>query len=419
MKFGPKVLLPLIVLAVGLLGTTALIVARPAVEPKHPTPHTPLVRVVRVNPAPAQLRVQAQGTVEPRTEGDLVAESAGRIVWESPQLEDGAFFHKGEVLARLEPADYENAAERARASVERADSQLALAKVTLRRRRSLRSAGASSKAAFDEAHSNARIAEANLRDARAVLRQALLDLQRTKIRAPFEGRVRAKHLDVGQYVGPGAKLARVYAVDYAEIRLPIPSEDLAFLDLGWSYSEGRPTASQTSGKGVPPVPHGPKVELSGDFAGRHHTWSGRIVRTDGALDPHTRMLNAVARVAAPYARGDDPTRPPLSVGLFVTAQIEGRVFEGVYELPRSALRGRDELAVVDAESRIFTRHVEVLRAEGDTAWVSAGLAPGERVCITPVDVLVEGMPVRIAPDPRAEVASPIGPAGPARVGKPS
>jgi RND family efflux transporter MFP subunit len=215
MRLGPKALVPAVVLAGSLVASTALVVARPTPEAQPAREHRPVVSVVTVEPGVERLRVPAQGTVEPRTENEVVAEVGGRLAWLSPHFESGSFFEAGELLARIEPADYEIALERARAAVERARSQRQLAEASLSRSVGLRDAGAASDAAHEQAESNAAIAAANEREAEAALRQAELELSRTELRAPFKGRVRDRTADAGQLVGRGAWLASVFAVDWA------------------------------------------------------------------------------------------------------------------------------------------------------------------------------------------------------------
>jgi RND family efflux transporter MFP subunit len=380
MRFGPKAMLPAAVLVGALAFSAALVVARPVPHAQSIAAARPVVAVVRVTPRPERMRVRAQGTLEPRTEIELVAEVGGRLVWVSPALESGSFFAAGEVLARIEPADYEIARDRARAAHERAHSQRQLAEANRARSRALFEAGAASPATHDQAESQFTIAAANEREAEAALRQAELELSRTELRAPFAGRVRERGADVGQLVARGAKLARVFAVDWAELRLPIRSEELAFLDLPQDPG-AEPDAA-------------PLVELHGAFGGRAHTWQGRLVRVEGALDPRTRLAHVVARVADPYGLASGA--PPLAVGLFVEAEILGRELEGVVGLPRGALRGDGEVFVVDADDALHARRVEVLRIDGETVFVSAGLAAGERVAARVPSTFVEGMSVRVA-----------------------
>jgi RND family efflux transporter MFP subunit len=389
MRSSAKTTLPIAVLLVGSVASVGLVVGRGPVETEAPAPDPPLVRVQLAQPGTIRLQIETQGPVAPRTESDLVAEIAGRITWVSPSLASGGFLAEDESLVRIEATDYEVAVERARASVVRGESEYALAKASLQRHKRLSNEGVASDAIFENAANRARVAEATLRDSRAWLRQAEHDLSRTDIRSPFAGRVRNAHVGVGQYVTRGAAIARIYTVDYAEVRLPIPDADAAFLKLPIEY---RNESSEENGKGIG---NHPKVLLEARFAGGTYTWQGRIVRTEGELDPKTHMIHAVARVEDPYGRGHDPDQPPLAVGLFVNATIEGIEVDGVVALPRSALRGSDQMVVVDDEGRLRRRSVDLIRRDRDRVWVRSGLVAGERVCVTPLAIVVDGMQVTV------------------------
>lgn len=379
MKFGPKALLPPAVLVGALAASAALVVARPIPVATPREEPLPVVAVLPVAPGPQRMRVRSQGTVQPRTENELAAEVPGRLVWVSPALESGRFFEADEMLARIEAADYEIARERAAAALARAQSQRQLAEANLARSEALRAADAVSPAAFDQAEGQAAVAAANELEARAALRQADLELSRTEVRAPFAGRVRTQHADVGQQVARGASLASVFAVDWAEVRLPLRREELALLDLPLI-----PSAEAAA----------PKILLHGaTAAGRRHTWEGRVIGAEGALDPGTRLAHLVARVADPY--GLESGEPPLSVGLFVEAEILGPEHRDVVALPRSALRGSDRVTVVDRGGRLHSRRVELLRIDGETVFVSAGLTAGERVAARAPGAFVEGMAVQV------------------------
>lgn len=391
----PRVWLPVAILAFGALCTLGLVAASPRVDTRKPQHRSPLVRVVRAEPDEVQLWVRTQGTVMPRTESDLVAEVSGRIIAVSPSLASGGFLEPDEVLVTIDPSDYEIAVERARAALARAQSQLDLARTARERQEGLAHRKVGSSKDMDAARNAERVAAADLRDARAGLARAESDLGRTRVRVPYAGRVREKKVDVGQYVNRGTPVARVYAVDWAEVRLPIPDRDAAFLDLPIDYRDDEGAEAT-----------GPEVQLRARFAGREHVWSGRIVRTEGELDPRTRMIHAVARVEDPYGRGSDPDRPPLAVGLFVEAEIEGRRQAGVVVLPREALRGRDQVAIVGADARLELRSVEVLRHDRERVLVSSGISAGEQVVVGPLAVAVDGMPVRAVLVSRGPGAEP-------------
>ncbi|MCP4038468.1 MAG: efflux RND transporter periplasmic adaptor subunit [bacterium] len=404
MKIRSKVIAPIAVLVAAVAVTGAMISARPEAQSQAPTAAPSPVRVVRVEASDIEFRVTAQGTVEPRTESELVTEVSGRLVWVSPELASGGFFAEGETLARIDPRDYQVARDGAAASLARARASHTHAEAGLHRQKKMRERGASSTALLDDAIHAAATAKAGVREAEVAVRRAELDLERCEIRVPFAGRVRDKHVDVGQFLNRGAPVARVYSTDYVEIRLPIHDKDLAYLELPVRFrAEGEAT----------PSGEGPAVVISAEVAGRSFDWDARVVRTEGALDSNTRMTHVVARVEDPYRRTPGGKRPPLSIGLFVEASIAGRVERDVFEVPRRAVRRGDEVFVVDADMRLRFRRVDVLRSDRDHSWIRSGIEVGEQVVTSPLEVATEGMPVQIVgtPERRANhsMASETGP----------
>jgi len=386
------VVLPLTVLGVCLAASVLLVVTSPAVVSIAPERVLPSVRVLEIAPTEVRLSVASQGTVAPRSEAELVPEVSGPVVWVSPALVSGGFFEAGDLLLRIDAGDYEAAVARADAAVARALGEAEHAGASLERRESLSKRDVASASQLSDARRAARVAAANLAEARVALEQAERDLARTGIRAPFAGRVREERVDVGQFASRGQALGTLYATDLAEIRLPIADAELAHLAL--------------PGLSAPADAEGPAVVLRASFAGREHHWRGRVVRTEGEIDARSRMVHAIAQVEDPYAADD--SRPPLSVGLFVRAEIEGRLARDVLVAPRGALREDDRLLVVDADDRLRLRASRVLRVGRDEVLVRARLEPGDRVCASNPPVAVDGMAVSAVTDapPPAGIAAP-------------
>ena len=196
---------------------------------------------MEATPSDVRLRVRSQGTVAPRTESDLVPEVSGPVTWISPSLASGGFFEKGEILLRIDARDYEASVARARAEVARAQGEEEHARSQLQRQKGLARSNATSPSHLSNARRAARVATAAVQAAQVSLEQARRDLQRTTIIAPFQGRVREKHIDLGQFVSRGAPIAKLYATDFAEIRLPLADRQLAFIDLPDLRSAGEAT----------------------------------------------------------------------------------------------------------------------------------------------------------------------------------
>lgn len=371
--------LPFVIVLSGAALAGLLFATAPTLTQKSVEVASPLVRVQTVVFTDVSLTSLTHGTVEPRTESQLVAEVAGRVISVNPSLVSGGFFDAGDELLQIDPLDYELALEQARASVAQAQSDLVNARRAATRMDSLSDRQLSSISQQDDASNRKRIAEAVLRSSQAQLARAERDLARTRILAPFQGRVRSEHVDIGQFVNRGATMATLYATDYAEVRLPINDEELAFLDLPLGPAMNEAPA--------------PKVTITARFAGQQHSWSGEVVRTEGELDPQTRMINVVARVEAPYAA--EAGSAPLAVGLFVDAKIHGRLATDVVVVPRAAVRTDDTVLVLDGDDRLHFRSVTVLRAVDEQVYISAGLEEGERVCISSLETALDGMTVRI------------------------
>ena len=379
-----KIVAPLLVLGGAGLVAVVMYWNRPPVEVQAPVFTPPGVRVEAVTLRDVPFSVTSQGTVRPRTESQLVTEIAGRVTSIAPSFAEGGFFESGDVLVTIDPFDYQQAVVSARSQLAQARLRLAQeeaeAEVAIREWDAL---GRGDPRALTLREPQLEDARASVAGAEASLKRAERDLERAEIVAPYAGRIRQKNVDIGQFVRVGDAVATIYAVDAAEVRLPLPDEQLAYLDLPLSYRGG---ADQPQ----------PRVTLRATFAGEAHEWQGRIVRTESEIDPVSRMVHAVAEVLDPYAPGPNRRRPPLAVGMYVEAEIVGRTVRNVAVVPRAALRGRDRVLLVDAGDRLSFREIDILRATTDAIYVRSGLAEGELVVVSPLDTPTEGMRVQLA-----------------------
>lgn len=377
--------IPAAIVLAGLLMAGLMIMYKRPAERSEVEVRAPAVRVVRVEAAPHQFVVRSQGTVAAKRTIHLLSQVQGQVIAISPNFEVGGFFTAGEELVSLDPRDYELALTEAEARVAAARLQLetmrAQAEVAEEEWRDIGNRRAASALVLREPQLAE--AESGLEAAKAAVAQAELDLERTHIRAPFTGRVREKNVDVGQYVRAGEELAELFSIDTAEILLPLPLEDLAYLDLprGWERgSRDRP---------------GPEVIFRARYAGREASWRGRLVRMTGEIDPVSRMAKVIGEVEDPFGIEASTDCPPLKAGLFVEAEILGRTQSEAVVIPRDALRMEDRVLVVDANEHLEIRDVEVLRATREHAVIGEGLSTGDRLCVTSLSAPVEGMRVRV------------------------
>ncbi|HEY9035223.1 MAG TPA: efflux RND transporter periplasmic adaptor subunit [Pseudomonadales bacterium] len=362
---------------------------RPDPEVAEPVRKPLAVEALTVKKKTLPIVLYTQGNVQPRTRTELISEVRGQVIEIAPSFQAGGFFKAGDMLLRIDDRQYEADVKRAEANVAKARSDLSQEKS--RAEVAYQDWVKAGKPKYRSEESKAlalrqpQVAEAQaaLDFAIAELERARGDLEHTVIRAPYDGLVQAKYVDVGQYVSMGTPLGQSFAVDAVDIRLPLPENRLTYLHLPENYDD---TANQT-------LP----VTLSLSINGHTDQWQGEIVRTEGTLHEQTRVLNLIARVIDPYGlnAAADPSRPKLRIGSFVEARIEGYPMENLVELPRHVLRAGNRVWVIDQDHRLRDRPVDVLVSEGDITYIAGGLEDGDRVCLTPVGNVLPGTRVEL------------------------
>lgn len=363
------------IFGVAFLIVFALIALKPEPPKREQVQFAMLVEAAELETAASEILIRSQGTVLPRTETVLSAEISGAIVDISPKFVAGGVFKSGEVLMRIDPTNYTTAVDRAAALVNQRQIEHDGAL-------QLRTKGYRAEAEYAAAQSA-------LASAKADLVRAKRDLERTYIRLPYAGIVRSKDADLGQFVNPGTRLGVTFATDYAEIRLPLTDQDLAFIDL--------PDAREITETATA---NGQQVVLSAIQKGELRQWTGNIVRSEGVVDEKSRVSYAVARLDDPYGFESDVT--PLPVGTFVSAVIQGVSPGEMIRVPRSAIRGSNKLVFVDDENRIRIREVNVFRFDADYAYIRDPSLVGERFVLTAMENPINGMPVRTTLDPETD-----------------
>jgi RND family efflux transporter MFP subunit len=377
-RFAPLGILGVLLLA------AMLVNMNPPEAPQRPAFSGPVMVVdtIPVQRRDYQIRLQSYGTVQPQTETTLIAQVGGQIVSVNPNVRDGGFFSKGDVLASIDARDYE------------ADVRIAEA-VLMDARQSLAEAEARSNQAREdwerlgnEGEATALVlkvpqleaAKARIKAAESTLRKAELSLERTDIIAPFDGRILRKYADIGQVVSNNSPLADVYATDYVEIRLPIRNRDLGFIDLPEAYRDEK--ADDAVG-GV--VIHS---ELIGDGS-----WDAKLVRTEGAIDETARQLHVIAHIDDPFSAQEKKTPP--KIGQYVTAELTGRTVRDVIVIPNSTIYQGSYVYVVEGDL-LQRRDIDIAWQNDRDAIISAGVEHGDQLVTTPLGQVTSGIRVTIA-----------------------
>jgi RND family efflux transporter MFP subunit len=338
------------------------------------------VDVLNLEPSEITFEIKSQGTVKPKTETIVSAEVSGRIVAISDKFIAGGLFKKNDILMEIDPTDYI-------AAVAQADAFLKQRQIEYNGSKSLQKKGY-------RAEAELAASKASLAAAKASLVKAEKNLERTKIRLPYDGLVRTKDSDIGQFVNPGTKLGSTFSTDTAEIRLALTDSDLAFLDLP-------DTGVQNNS-----IEHGPAVILSAIRKGKYQEWSGNIIRTEGVVDERSRVSYAVVQLDDPYrllpipetSESTSKNSNPLPIGTFVGAKIQGKSFSNVLTVPRTAVRGKNQLMFIDMENRLQIKEIDILRADSKYAYILQNETSSNRISITAIESPVNGMKVRTTQD---------------------
>ena len=391
--------LPALVLVLAVGGTMIMGAFKPKPEEKEEVIKATPVVVAEALAQTARLTVTAQGEVTPRREINLASQVSGKIAYVSPAFIEGGAFSKGDVLIRIEPEEYKYRVIQAQSNVAQARSRFASEQAEMRiARKDWEELGQGQEgSALALREPQMAEAAAQLAAAEAMMNEAELQLARTTITAPFDGRVRRKSVDVGEFVSPGINLGEIFATDLMQVALPLTDAELGQLGVQVGYRE---TESQP----------GPAAALNALVAGEPRVWRGRLVRTDSGYDRTTRVVFAYVEVADPYGAAAD-RGAPLADGLFVTVDVEGREINDAVIVPRTALRGTDEVFIARDDNTLEVRTVQVASSSRTRVVLTSGVRPGERVITSPVrgaadgiEIAVSGAPAENADDGVATVA---------------
>ena len=375
--------IPLGVLGAGIGAVVLLTLTKPTPDTASEPPRALKVYVEPADQRAAQLSVSTHGEVRARVSSEVVAQVGGRIIAVSPEFVEGGAFNPGDTLLRIEDTDYQSALNEAEARLAAAqvDLEQALADADVARKQLAGQANPSALALKKPQVARARAA---IEAAEANLALAQTNLERTQVSLPYRGRIAQTLVDLGQFVTPGKVVAKAFGTDSVEIRLPLTDSQLGALGVPIGYSA--------------PVGGGLPVDFSALVGGKVHRWSGTIMRLDAAIDPNTRVVYATAEVQDPYATTRFSDGMPLAVGLFVNANIAGRIIDQAIELPAEGLRAGNRVFVLGSDGRLDIREVEVIHQTADKAYIGDGIEDRELVIVSAIRNPIPGMSLEaIAP----------------------
>lgn len=373
-----------------LLGAIVIAVIMFQLRPEPPMREPPsLIPFVTTAPTIAgegAIPVFGAGTVRPHAEIDVAAQINGKVAWVSPAFQGGGRVQSGDVLFRIDDADYRNRVQQARANV--AAGQVALLQAEedariareeyalfLKRQPDAAGSGEASPLALREPQLAA--ARAALARDSAALADAELALSRTEVLAPFSGAVRTESVDVGQFVAAGQGVGRLYADDAVEVVVPLSDSDAALVPDLWRLAAGDGNRSV-------------RAVVTAGYGPANHDWDGYVDRAEAALDEQTRTIDVIVRVPNPFSGSG----PPLLVGQFVEVEIDGVAPDQYFVVPRAALRTGNEVWATRQDTLVTIVPVQVLQRSEDQVYVTGALEPDQPVIVRGIQIATEGMLVQ-------------------------
>jgi membrane fusion protein, multidrug efflux system len=391
------------------------------------------VRVMEAMPLDFVPRATGYGTVQPSRTWEAVAQVGGQIVHRHPELERGRLLAADTLILRIDATDHQLAVVRGEAALESARAQLAelevreenlrasleierrgltLAQDSLARQQELLERGSVPQSAVDEAETRAlsqrqrvqeldnqlrlipaerRVLEASIAQGQAQLEEARLNVERTAVRMPFDGRIAQVSVEPLQFVSVGQVIAVVDGIEAAEIEAQFPLGRIAHLvraDIDLAALPAHELAD---------VPHRFGLEATVHLRTDDMTasWEARFERLSDRIDPQTRTAGLIVAVDDPYRQAIPGRRPPLAKDMFVEVELRGRPWEEALVVPRVAVQRRSDrgavLYLAGEDDRLEIREITLGPTQGDLVVVSAGLSPGERVVVTDLIPAIEGM----------------------------
>ncbi|MDP2562699.1 efflux RND transporter periplasmic adaptor subunit [Psychrobium sp. 1_MG-2023] len=376
-----KKLIPFVVLIV-LVGIAVAIFYTPPQTKKRGSRPAPsmIIEKQTINQAPYQVTLQSFGKVTAKHQGQLTAQVSGQIVAVSPAFNEGSFFKKGEVLVSIDPRDYLIRVESAQAELAQAqvayDEEVARSAQAIKDRNTLGSLNEASDFALRKPQMAA--AKAKLMAASANMKQAKLDVERTRIIAPYDGRLLTKNADIGQVINSNTNLASIFSTEVAEVRLPIKNSQLALIDLPNNHQSQQQVNDSS-------------VSIINTIGGEAQYWPSTIARTSGSIDQNTQQINIISEVLRPFDAAD---KRSLNIGQFVNATISGRTIADAIVIPNSTIY-QGSYVYLYQDGKLQRRDIEIGFQNESDALVTSGLSAGEDLVTTPLGQVSSGTAVQL------------------------
>ncbi len=338
-----------------------------------------LVETITVQRGTYAPRLVVLGTVQAAQDIVLSPRVGGQVIELSPKFVPGELLRKGEMLLRIDPADFENAVSIRQSELEQAQASL---QIEQGRQNVARRELALLQGTIDETNRALVLRQPQLASIRAevsaaeaAVERAKLDLERTTVLAPFDAQILSRSVNVGSQVSPGDELAQLVGIKEYWISAAVPVRNLQWVRFGETNDDEGSRVTIRNPDSWPPG------------AVRH----GRVARMIGTLDQQTRLARILVTVHDPLGQASDG--PPLILDTLIQTEIEGKPIRDVVRIDRELIRDSDTVWVMK-DDQLEIRETEIAFRDAEHAYVRQGLEDGDEVVVTTLATVAEGVGLR-------------------------
>lgn len=334
------------------------------------------VNVQILIPIDYEVKIKSTGTTTPITQTILTSEVGGEVIYRSKKFSEGSSVIIGEILAKIDDTDLQLQYKNALLQLASAEVQFAVQQAEAEiAQEAWKQVGEGAAQDLTAKKPQLKQAKAALEVAKAQVQSAEKKLNKTEITAPYTGRIKDINIDLGSTILPGQPVGSMYTSNEIEVTLSIKDSDLRFLDIPMDGRKLNPDQKSL-------------VVIKSLYKGEMQEWSGNLERVDGVIDPMTRMIKLIANFKNNFI---EDTKPILPIGLFVEAEVSGKILIDVFMIPNTALTPNDELLVVNQDNTLEIRKVKIITKMKDHIIVKKEMKAGERVVVSKLSIATNGM----------------------------
>ncbi len=371
-----------ILVAAGLL--SYMLISNPAhSEKKKEIPkHHSVVKIEKAVIGDYPVKIEVMGQVIPSHETLLKARVAGEIIEVSPNFVPGGFFKKGDIILKIDPADYELDVKVKTANLNQAkaayDLELGQQQIAKDEMKMLeRSTGKKLKnTSLALRKPQLEQAKANLEGAKAALEISMLNLERTNVKAPYNALVKERLGDIGNVFSSLDRLATIVSTDKYWIDIEVPVQHIAWLEFPKTLNDKGSKAIINLGKG-------------------RGIREGYLFKQSGSVNPQSRLASMLVSVHDPLLLNSKQSdKSPIVLGDFVPVTLIGKTLKNSVRVPQSYIRSGSNIWI-EKDGKLIIQPVTIAYKDRKYAYIIKGIKQDSHIITSNIVTPIDGMEIML------------------------